>query len=604
MKDVSADLPHLYPDLKDWPIYKLHHDREAFVSLLTEESLAKVTGQHRNTIQLLQDVIYSEKARVRKEPWKVDPPNELAFWKRMERKLVEGGLDPDDPADARAREAILRQIVANYAEEVVGDFSIPTFQFARRFLTIFFNRLLTAAGGRNLRRLARAKISVRERLIVGGKVAQLRAMFEEHHVVFVPTHFSNLDSILIGYALDAFAGIPHSTFGAGINLLNTGWVAYFINRFGAYRVDRRKKNPIYLEVLKSFSRLAISRGYNSTFFPGGTRSRKGSLESEVKLGLLGTAVEAQRRLLQSGSDKKVVVVPLVTSYHFVLEAKFLIQGYLRQVGKSQYVGAPSSQFTYKGFFRFLWQLFSSSSEIYINVGQPLDVLGNHLDTDGTSVTPSGKTVALRDYFLRAGEVTEDPQRERQYTALLGDAVVERFHADNVALTSHVVAYCAFRMLRQFYPDLDVFGVLRLDEQEFLFDLGLMQTLIERVQARLTDLEGEGKIQLSAPLRQSPASVLRDGVAKMQLYHAKPPLSLDGGRCVSKDFHLLYFYHNRMDGYALEAASTVEFDGGVRNVQAARLALQEAASLEDVAVEATGFDDLPIERTQEKASSVR
>ena len=590
MKDVSVDLPHLYPDLRDWPIYKLHHDREAFVQLLTEEALRKVLESHRDSIQLLQDVIYSEKARVREEPWKVDPPNEIAFWKRMERKLVEGGLDADAPEDARAREAILRRVVENYAEEVVGDFSIPTFKFARRFLTIFFNRLLTAAGGRNLRRLARAKVSVRERLIVGGKVLQLRKMFKEHHVVFVPTHFSNLDSILIGYALDAFAGIPHSTFGAGINLLNTGWVAYFINRFGAYRVDRRKKNPIYLEVLKSFSRLAIAGGYNSTFFPGGTRSRKGSLESEVKLGLLGTAVEAQRQLLEAGSDKKVVVVPLVTSYHFVLEAKFLIQGYLRQVGKSQYVGAPSSQFTYKGFFRFLWQLFSSSSEIYINVGQPLDVLGNHLDAEGVSRGPSGKTVALREYFLRAGKVTEDTQREREYTALLGDAIVKRFHADNVALTSHVVAYCAFRMLRQFYPDLDVFGVLRLDEQEFLFDLTIMQGLIERVQARLTVLEEQGLVNLSAPLRQSPAEVLRDGVAKMQLYHAKPPLSLNGGRLVSKDFHLLYFYHNRMDGYSLEEASTVDFEGGVRSVRAARLAFQEAAE-EEVAVEATGFGEL-------------
>ena len=582
MKDVSVDLPHLYPDLRDWPIYRLHDRRAEFVDHLVAESIRKVTEGHGDLIQLLQDVIYAEKTRVRKEPWKVDPPNEIAFYRRLERQLVEGGLDADDPADADVREAILRKVVRNYAEEVVGDFSIPTFQFARRFLTIFFNRLLTAAGGRNLRRLARAKVSLRERLIVGGKVEELRGLFGEHHVVFVPTHFSNLDSILIGYALDAFAGIPHSTFGAGINLLNTGWVAYFINRFGAYRVDRRKKNPVYLEVLKSFSRLAIFKGYNSTFFPGGTRSRKGNLEADVKLGLLGTAVEAQRQLLEAGSDKRVVIVPLVTSYHFVLEAKFLIQNYLRQTGGAQYVGAPSQQFSYKGFLRFLWQLFSSSSEIYINVGQPLDVLGNHLDARGVSRAPSGKTVDLREYFLRAGEVTRDRQREREYTALLGQAIVRRFHADNVVLTSHVVAYCAFRVLRQFYPDLDVFGVLRLDEQDFLFDLGIMQTLIERVQARLTALEARGEVQLSAPLRDAPSEVLRDGVAKMQLYHAKPPLSLTGGRLVSRDFHLLYFYHNRMEGYPLAAASELEFEGGVRSVRAARMALREEEAEEPTA----------------------
>ncbi len=586
MKDVSVVLPDLYPNLRDWPIYKLHADRDAFVRRLTDETLAKVNGVKPDLIELLQGVIYAEKTRTRNEPWKVDPPNEIAFWRRMEKTLVKGGLDPDDPDDREVRQGILRDIVTRYAEEVVGNFSIPTFRFARRFLTFFFNRLLNTAGGRNLRRLARAKVSLRDRLIVGGEVDKLRKLFVDHHVVIVPTHFSNLDSILIGYALDGFAGIPHSAFGAGLNLLNTGWVAFFINRFGAYRVDRRKKNPVYLEVLKSFSRLAIYSGYNSTFFPGGTRSRNGSLESEVKLGLLGTAVEAQRRLFADGSDRRVVVVPLVVSYHFVLEAKFLIQQFLRQTGKEQYLGAPSSQFSYKGFLKFLWQLFSSSSEIYINVGQPLDVLGNQLDSQGKSRTPSGKTVELGDYFLRAGRMTQDTQREREYTALLGRAVVDRFHRDNVALTSHVVAYVAFRILRQFYPDLDVYGVLRLDEEDFLFDLSIMQSVIERVQTRLTVLEADGRIKLSAPLRRSPAEVLTDGVENMQLYHQSPPLSLNGGRLVSKDFHLLYYYHNRMSGYPLELASRLDFEGGVRSVRAARLALSEV----EEAVEQT--DRLP------------
>ncbi len=571
MKDVSVNLPHLYPDLRDWPIYKLHADRDAYVRRLTDEALAKINAEQPDLIELLQGVIYAEKTRTRNEAWKVDPPNEIAFWRRMEKRLVRGGLDPEDRA---VRQDILREIVMRYAEEVVGNFSIPTFRFGRRFLTIFFNRLLNAAGGRNLRRLARAKVSLRDRLIVGGEVDKLRRLFVDHHVVIVPTHFSNLDSILIGYALDGFAGIPHSAFGAGLNLLNTGWVAYFINRFGAYRVDRRKKNPVYLELLKSFSRLAMYSGYNSTFFPGGTRSRNGSIESEVKLGLLGTAVEAQRKLLADGSHKRVVIVPLVVSYHFVLEAKFLIQQFLRQTGKEQYLGAASEQFSYKGFLKFLWQLFSSSSEIYINVGQPLDVLGNRLDAQGVSYTPSGKTVELGDYFLRDGKFSEDVQREREYTALLGRAVVDRFHRDNVALTSHVVAYVAFRILRQFYPDLDLYGVLRLDEEDFLFDLSIMQSIIERVQTRLTVLEAEGLIKLSAPLRRTPAEVLTDGVENMQLYHQSPPLSLDGGRLVSKDFHLLYYYHNRMTGYPIEAASKLNFDGGVRNVRAARLALQD------------------------------
>ena len=48
------------------------------------------------------------------------------------------------------------------------------------------------------------------------------------------------DSILIGYALDAFVIIPSFSYGAGLNLYNTGYTAYFMNRLGA-RVDRRKR---------------------------------------------------------------------------------------------------------------------------------------------------------------------------------------------------------------------------------------------------------------------------------------------------------------------------------------------------------------------------
>ena len=595
MKDRSIAYPHLYPNLEDWPIHKLYSDRSGFVADLVEEVLRKVNLEFSDIAELLQTVIYAEKNRVRNDRWKVDPPNELAFWRRMERRLVEHGLDPEDSSDAAERQLILRDIVTRYAEEVVGNFSIPTFHFARRFLTFFFNRLLTAAGGRNMRRLFGAKVDLRKRLIVGGEVDQLRAIFPNHHVVILPTHFSNLDSILIGYALDGFAGIPHSAFGAGLNLLNSGWAAFFINRFGAYRVDRRKKNAVYLEVLKSFSRLAIHRGYNSTFFPGGTRSRNGSLEQDVKLGLLGTAIEAQRRLLAEGSDKRVVLVPLVVSYHFVLEAKFLIQQYLRQTGKEQYLGAPSSQFSYKGFLKFLWQLFSSSSEIYINVGQPLDVLGNPITPDGVShvqqsslgtiASPvaAAPTVDLADYFKRGGEVVKDTQREREYTKLLGEAVVDRFHRDNVVLTSHVVAYAAFRVLRQFYPDLDLYGVLRLVEEDFIFDLDVLNEVIGRIQRKLFDLEAQGLVQLSSPMRRAPAQIVKDGIANMQLYHQNPPLSSASGRLISKDFHLLYYYHNRMSGYPLQAASTITFTGGVRSIRAARLALRsETASPSELA----------------------
>src|SRR5690625_7368921 len=102
----------------------------------------------------------------------------------------------------------------------------------------------------------------------------------------LPTHVSNVDSSLIDYVIETKVGIPAFAYGAGLNLYNFGPAAYFMNRLGAYRVDRRKKNPIYLETLKAMSTLSIKSGVNNLFFPGGTRSRSGHSESRLKLGRL------------------------------------------------------------------------------------------------------------------------------------------------------------------------------------------------------------------------------------------------------------------------------------------------------------------------------
>src|SRR5690606_34497805 len=101
-----------------------------------------------------------------------------------------------------------------------------------------------------------------------------------------------------------------------------------MNRLGAYRVDRRKKNPIYLETLKALSTLSIKNQVNNLFFPGGTRSRSGASEEQLKLGLLNTIVEAQRDICLEGRNQNIYIIPLILDYHFVLEAKSLIRQHL------------------------------------------------------------------------------------------------------------------------------------------------------------------------------------------------------------------------------------------------------------------------------------
>jgi glycerol-3-phosphate O-acyltransferase len=80
------------------------------------------------------------------------------------------------------------------------------------------------------------------------------------------------------------------------------------------------------------SNLSMQRGTNSIFFPGGTRSRSGAIENKLKMGLLGTVVEAQRAMIQRDDKTKIYIVPLILSYHFVLDGQSLIDQHLKQQG--------------------------------------------------------------------------------------------------------------------------------------------------------------------------------------------------------------------------------------------------------------------------------
>ena len=367
----------------------------------------------------------------------------------------------------------------------------------------------------------------------------------------MPTHFSNLDSILIGYALDSVVGLPSFSYGAGLNLYNTGYTAYFMNRLGAYRVDRRKKNQVYLETLKAVSNLSIQRGVNSLFFPGGTRSRSGAMEKHLKLGLMSTAVEAQRATYEQGDERKVFIIPLILGYHFVLEAQFLIDQHLKRMGKERYIRSKDDFYSLRKVLKFAWRFFSEENEITLSFGQPMDVLGNYVDEHGESYDKYGNRIELRDYFVSNGKVAADLQRESEYTKHLGDRIVERYYKDNIVLTSHLVAFAAFQILKNKNPRLDLYALLRLPPDDYVFPKESMRLVVGQLRDRLMKMAEEGEIKLSEQLMWDVDRLIEDGIKRLGTYHlAKPLRFTKNGQIVSESFKVLYFYHNRLEGYQL------------------------------------------------------
>lgn len=538
------------PNIEDWPIYRLSEDRRNFIREIDAFTLQRLSGQPVSVVSdLIAKTIYQERIRMKEEPWKVDPPKDKQFWGRISQRLVKKSLDRQADQAAKVNEEILKLIINRYSEEIVGTFRISTFLFARRFLTFFFTRLLNTAAGKSL---FGSKYRLLDRLIVEGYLDEVRSLMTKGTVVVVPTHFSNLDSILVGYAMDTVLGLPSFSYGAGLNLYNTGYTAYFMNRLGAYRVDRRKKNAIYLETLKAMSKLSIQRGVNSLFFPGGTRSRNGSLETKLKMGLLGTVVEAQRALFQQPEERKVFVVPLVLSYHFVLEAQFLIEQHLRQIGRERYIRSRDAFQSVWSIFKFTWQVFSKGNDIVLSFGQPMDVIGNRVDKEGVSYDQHGRVVEVREYFMEDKVVNENLQREGEYTKILADRIVDRYQKDNIVLSSHLLAFAAFQILKKQNPRLDIYGILRLPSDEYVIPMELMEEIIEQLLEALRQKAEAGKLKLSPALLKPVPSVIRHGLSHLGNYHVAKPLRLNKeGDIVSDDFKVLYYYHNRLDSYGLD-----------------------------------------------------
>jgi len=183
----------------------------------------------------------------------------------------------------------------------------------------------------------------------------------------------------------------------------------------------------------------------------------------------------------------------------------------------------------------------------------MDVLGNFVDDDGQSLDRHGNELDIKDYFRADGKIEENLQREREYTKILANRVVERYHKDNIVLSSHIVAFAGFQLLQMEYPNLDLYALMRISPEDFSFSTDRMHDILEQLKTRLFELEKEGKVKLSPQISWSNDKLLRDGIDKMGSFHAMQPLMIDKDYqlIVSQNFKILYFYRNRLLGYGLE-----------------------------------------------------
>ena len=555
IQKLTSPLDYVNPNSENWGIYKLDKDKDAFLIEVVERVIEKSRTTYPTTRALFDELastLYQERIRVTASRWKSDPEDEKDFWNNVKGQIIKFQKAQSWEANDRAvLETLQKKILYRYAYEIVANFKPRVFELAQKFLPRILFLFLNSKLNSPFKFLFRKMSSFYEKFIITGDFELIRNLSKKGTIVVVPTHFSNTDSPLVGWALNSI-GLEPVTYGAGINLVGTQPLSFMLNNLGAYKLDRRRKNALYLELLKSYSQMAIERDTPSLFFPGGTRSRSGALESRLKLGLLSTAVEAQQENFIH-NRKKIFVLPLVINYQYNIECSSLVNQHLVEIGKEKYVSDSFEYSTTYKIIRFFKHLFNADTEVVVSFGKPLDIIGNEVNANGDSIAPNGKPFDIKGYFEVENKIVRDEQRNFEYTKILGSKIVSSYFQNNTVMTAPLVAFVYFALLKKRHKHLSLFEIMLLPREDRIISRDKMMAGLDTIISKLNDMEKLNKVNLSENIKENTIeNVLANGINSISLFNSKKVVYADSdGNINSQDVRLAYFYHNRLIGYNLE-----------------------------------------------------
>jgi glycerol-3-phosphate O-acyltransferase len=494
---------------------------------------------------LINEVFYYEDKRVNSYRTAVNRDSDRK-WLEHNQRVYKG-------ASEQKKKLIVENIIDRHVREVTGHFSEPTYQFATSIAPIGMGFILNAMSPLKIMRRFPELPDVANNIQIGGKSEQIRKLDRLGTIILVPTHVSNLDSLVVGYTLHNM-GLPPYSYGAGINLFEHKLLGFFMHRLGAYKVDRLKRHSLYKEVLKEYATYSLEIGYDNLFFPGGTRSRSGAIEQKLKLGLLGCGIKAYYNNIKNGVElPNIYIVPCTLNYQLTLEGETLIRDHLKEAGKSQYIIVDDEFSMPTKILSFMSHLVSLEANIYVNFGQALDVFGNPVDDDGNSLDGRGRIIDTTRYLYKKGRLAPDDGRDQVFTRNLADNIVEQYKKYSVISSTHILAWTAFELARKQNPDPDFYRFLRDASVDTSFPMVEIYKELDKTLDVVKKMEAQGRLILSSTPHDGDASEVLDKALKLfSSYHTKPALERRGDRLFPEDMNLLYFYRNRLWGYGLDS----------------------------------------------------
>jgi glycerol-3-phosphate O-acyltransferase len=248
------------------------------------------------------------------------------------RAIQETAATEDEPLP-RVQTRARRQ-----AEEIAADLSYTAIRFWDVLLSWLWNRLYDG-------------------IEVHG-VDAVQRVAETHTVIYVPTHRSHMDYLLMSYVL-FYNGLMLPHVAAGRNL-NIPVVGRLLRAAGAFFMRRSfRDDPLYAAVFEAYLDRMFAAGFAVEYFVEGGRSRTGRL-LPPRGGMLGMTL---RSFLRDAS-RPFAFVPVYFGYERVVEARSYTQ---------ELRGAAKRDESLGGVLRSVRFLRQSFGRVQVNFGEPVDL---------------------------------------------------------------------------------------------------------------------------------------------------------------------------------------------------------------------------------------
>ena len=446
----------------------------------------------------------------------------------------------------------VKKIAKYYSKEIHGNFNSYLYTFLQNLMPFVLNFWLNSFSIIQVFKNLKGSKELKNRIIIKGNIELINRLEKFGSLVIVPTHVSNFDSLVLGHLIHV-AGLRPPLWGAGINLYKGFTVSYIMNNIGCYKVDRRKKNKLYLETLKEYSTYYLERGYNAIFYPGGTRSRSGEIEKRLKLGLLSTVVKAFINNLKAGKSKSnIYVVPVSLSYTIVPEAESLaLEHYYGKDKKKQILNKVSRKAsllvrTLKKF----WHIISFNNPIYLTFGDPIDPLGNKVNNEGISIDRAGIPINTKSKITDSdGNFIESDKALRKYTATLGKKIAESYTKENTIIPTQVFLYSIVNYLKKAKNNISDEELVRLIPDQNRIPIEKLKIEVQEVIKTLKHKSEDGKLKLHFFIENEKIDlIIKAGIKIYASNYASKAISKDGNSITPNKLATILYYSSRIRCY--------------------------------------------------------